>query len=230
MGRIPPCTGIRMFRIQEFSDVMADACLRDSEGRFLFLSLYGRDSAILQLIAAMELPRAEQGIDRFHLVDAHGWAHPVAVGGTDRLAKHSGRLPAKNIFGPLSHLWLFDATLTRPDLVNRHACVVRHVAERNASELQARLMDQAWETVKALSPVPLLDDWRAQVMTFATATGMVRLIDDLSYPPLGPIAGARVALGQHFLPRLSALVAAGDLRLPAHAAAPHARAAESGSV
>jgi hypothetical protein len=171
MGRIPPCTGIRMFRIQEFSDVMADACLRDSEGRFIFLSLYGRDNAILQFLAAMELARAEQGIDRFHLVDARGEAHPVDVGGTDRLAKHSGRLPAKNIFGPLSHLWLFDATLTRPDMVNRHAWVVCHVAERNTSDVLARLMDQAWETMRALSPVPLLDDWREPVMTFASATG-----------------------------------------------------------
>jgi hypothetical protein len=203
-----------MFRIQEFSDVMADACLRDSEGRFLFLSLFGRDNAILQFLAAMELPRAEQGVDRFHLVDAGGQAHPVDVGGTDRLSKHSGRLPRQNIFGPVSHLWVFDATLTRPDLVNRHAWVLRRTTELDDGTLKERLLDQAWETVKTLSPVPLLDDWREPVMTFASAAGMVRLIDDRIYPPLGPIAGARVALGQHFLPRLSTLVAAGDLRLP----------------
>lgn len=205
-----------MYRVQEFPDVMSDACLRDSEGRFLFISLYGRDNAVLQFLSAMALPRAQQGVDRFNLVDTTGLIHAVDVGGTDRLAKHSGRLPRENLFGPLSHMWVFDSTLTRPDLVNRQAWVLRRAeASSDTATSSARLMDQAWETVKRLSPVPLLDDWREPVMTFASTAGMVRVIDDSTYPPLGPITGARVALGQHFLPWLSALVAAGDLQLPA---------------
>ena len=39
-------------------------------------------------------------------------------------------------------------------------------------------------------------------------------IDDPLFPPLGPVRGARVSLGQHFLPKLSELVAGGVLRPP----------------
>jgi hypothetical protein len=183
------------------------------------LSIYGRDNATLQFLSAMELPRAEQGVDRFHLVDSEGQAHAVDVGGTDRLTKHSGRLPRQNIFGPVSHLWVFDTSLAKPDLANRHAWVLRRAAQPLDESQRAQLLNQTWETVKTLSAVPLLDDWREPVMEFALTAGMVRLIDDRIYPPLGPIAGARVALGQHFLPRLSQLVAAGQLRLPAQVAA-----------
>ena len=58
-----------MYRIEEFPEVWADACLRDSEGRFMFLSLYGRDGSLMQLLAAMDLGPAERGVQRFHLVD-----------------------------------------------------------------------------------------------------------------------------------------------------------------
>lgn len=51
-------------------------------------------------------------------------------------------------------------------------------------------------------------------MRLAIDTGMVRLLDDPLYPALGPIQGARVSLGQQFLPKLSKLVADGALRLP----------------
>lgn len=205
----------RPFQVQEFPEIWADACVRDSDGRFLFLSLFGRDNAILQFMAAMELPRAEQGIDRFMLVDAAGREHPVEVGGTDRLAKHSGRLPRQNLFGPVSHLWLYDASLTSPDRVNRHGWVLRHSAEMaDADASTAHLLDRAWEMMQSLSPVPLLGIWREALMQLAIDTGMVRLLDDPLFPALGPIQGARVSLGQQFLPKLSKLVSDGVLRLP----------------
>ena len=137
------------------------------------------------------------------------------VGGTDRLAKHSGRLPRQNLFGTLSHVWLFDASLTSPDRVNRHAWVLRHHADTADGDAStAHLLDRVWEMVQSLSPVPLLDTWRGPLMQLATDTGMVRLLDDPLFPPLGPVRGARVSLGQHFLPKLSELVAGGVLRPP----------------
>ena len=212
------------FKVQQFPEIWVDACLRDGEGRFLFLSLFGRDNAVLQFIAAMELPRVEQGIDRFVLVDAGGREHPVDVGGTDRLAKHTGRLPKNNIFGPVSHVWLYDASLTSPDRVNRHGWVLRHSADTAEADASTpHLLDRAWGMMQSLSPVPLLDMWRGPLMQLATDTGMVRLLDDPLFPPLGPVEGARVSLGQQFLPKLSELVATGVLRPPTASLTPAQR-------
>lgn len=200
-----------MLRILEFPDVMADACLRDSEGRFMFLSIYGRDNAVLQFIAAMELPQDQQGIIRFHLVDEDGTEHPADVGGTNRLAKHSGHMPKQTIFGAVNHMWIFDKGMSKPDMANRIAWVL-HTNSAVDAEL-GTLDDRVWAMVKRLSPVPILDAWRAQILEWGWSTGALRRLDDPKYPPIGNVAGARVSLNQTFLAHVSELVRSGALTL-----------------
>ena len=61
-----------MYRIEEFSEIWADACLRNSDGRLMFLSYYGRDGSVMQFLASLELGHTERGLNRFHLVGADG--------------------------------------------------------------------------------------------------------------------------------------------------------------
>ena len=61
-----------MYRIEEFPEVWADACLRDGEGRFMFLSIFGRDVSLMQLLAAIELGSDSSGVKRFHLLSPDG--------------------------------------------------------------------------------------------------------------------------------------------------------------
>ena len=57
-----------LYQIEEFSDIWADACLRDSEGRLMFLSVYGRDGVLMQMLAAFELGASQRGVNQIHLV------------------------------------------------------------------------------------------------------------------------------------------------------------------
>ena len=66
-----------MYYVEEFPEVWADACVRDSEGRFLFLSVFGRDGSLMQFIAAMELEGKERGVSRFNLIDKDKRMRPV---------------------------------------------------------------------------------------------------------------------------------------------------------
>jgi hypothetical protein len=203
-----------MFRIQEFPDVIADACLRDNEGRFLLLSLFGRDGAILQLISAMELPETKGGIQRLHVVDQDAREHLIDVGSTSRLAKFTGRISKRNIFGPLTHVWLYDQALLKPDLANRQMWVLHHDQAGSPNEHRhAEFSNRCWRAIKSLSPVPLLESWRDPVIDWCTETGAIRHLDDPLYPPLGPVQGARVSLGAAFLERISDLVRSGVLTL-----------------
>jgi hypothetical protein len=113
-----------LFKLRELSDLYADACVRDESGQLMFLSLYGRDTAIQQLLAAFTLKVSEGGFDSFHLQDPAGESHRVHVGNADRLEKFTGKLPRDNLFGNLVHLWLYDPALTRPDRSNRVAWVL----------------------------------------------------------------------------------------------------------
>lgn len=205
-----------MYRVLEFSDVMADACLRDSDGRLVFLSIFGRDNAILQFLAAMDLPEHQSGIRRFNLVGQDATHQLVEVGGTDRLGRHSGRLPKQNIFGPLSHTWLYDKGVLRPDMANRIAWVLSQHAEADTPDSRAAaLEDRVWSMLKRLSPVPLLDTWRADVLAWGWKTGALRTLDDPKYAPIGPISGARLSIGgSTFLNQVSTLIRSGVLVLP----------------
>jgi len=203
-----------MYRIHEFPDVLADACLRDSEGRFLFISLYGRDGAILQMLSAMELSETKGGIDRFNIVDDNGRGHVIDIGDTGRLAKFTGRLPRQNIFGPLTHTWLYDQAILKPDLANRQAWVLTYDPHSGDEEARvAMLEERSWRAIQSLSPVPLLPAWRDAVMSWCFSSGAVRYLDDPLYPPVGPVRGARVGLGAAFLDQISQLVKSGQLQL-----------------
>src|SRR3546814_17872049 len=57
-----------LYRIDECSDLMADACVCNEQGEFIFLSVWARDTAIQQFIARLTLGRAEDGLDNFHLI------------------------------------------------------------------------------------------------------------------------------------------------------------------
>lgn len=109
-----PDRGAVLYRIEEFPELFADACLRNSEGEFKFLSLYGRDGAILQFMAAMDLGAKDGGVQHFHLIGGVGGErHRADVGAADRLIKHAGRLPRQNLFGPLSQVWIGSVAIAR---------------------------------------------------------------------------------------------------------------------
>ena len=216
-----------MFQVEEYPELWADACLRDSEGRFLFLSLYGRDGALMQFMSALYLgSKAAQGCTRFHLVE-HGPVEPgtdsyggyirkrrhlVEVGGADRLEKHSGRLPKGNIFGPVSQMWLFDKALQKPDRENRIGWALQRQDDGD-DDAPSKMQERVWTLIKTLSPVALLEHWRKPVITWFLDKGAVQVMDSTMYPALGPITGARVSVTDHFVQFISDSVRQGTLRL-----------------
>ncbi len=198
-----------LFKLQELSDLFADACVRDEAGQLMFLSLYGRDTAIQQLLAAFTLKVSEGGLDSFHLQDPAGESHLVHVGNADRLEKFTGKLPRDNLFGNLVHLWLYDPILTRPDRSNRVAWVLVD-GDGGSSGPEEAIWSRVWGLYKLLSPVPLLDTWQQAVLA-RTRDEVVTLMGETPNPPLGRIDAARVSLPDHFPEIVSGMVKAGVL-------------------
>jgi len=54
-----------LYRIDEWPDVMADACVVDDQGNLIFLSSWARGTAVQQFLARLTLGRDEQGLDQF---------------------------------------------------------------------------------------------------------------------------------------------------------------------
>lgn len=204
-----------MFRIEEFPEVWADACLRDSEGRLMFLSVYGRDGSLMQLLAAFELGRqSERGVDRIYLVGQEGERHRVEIADAKRLDKHAGRLPKQNLFGPLNQMWLFDKGLQAPDRANRIGWALNNASARQRTPEQAHAFnDRLWQLVNLLSPVALLPHWRKAIFDWCADKGAIQSMDNDLYPALGPVEGVRVSLTDYFVQFISDSVRHGALKL-----------------
>lgn len=173
-----------MYRLEECQDIMSDACVCDDLNQLIFLSLWGRDTAVLQFLARLELgPTEKDGLDQFHLVTPDHTSLPVAVPDTDRLQKVSTRSYPRTLFGSMIHTWLFDVRCIRPDKANASALAILPKGSANRTQ-------RIWALVQDTCPLPLLPHWRDIVLSLLEAHSML-----VSLPfALGPVEGVRIAL------------------------------------
>ena len=203
-----------LYQIEEFSDIWADACLRDSEGRLMFLSVYGRDGVLMQMLAAFELGASQRGVNQIHLVGKDGERHRVDVGDVKRLDKHAGKLPRQNLFGPLNQMWLFDRGMRSPDRANRIGWALHSSsAARRSAEQAEDYRHRLWQLVNLLSPVALQEHWREPVFQWCREKQAIQALDSRLYPALGNMTAMRVSLSDHFTTFISSSVRMGVLRL-----------------
>ncbi len=195
-----------MYRIKEIADVFVDACIRTESGDLMFLSCYGRDTALQQFLASFSLSPQEGGLLQFTLVDddAPARGYMVHVGAHERLTKLTGRLPRANLFGNLAHMWIHDPVLATPDRSNRTGWVL---ADRPFTEpgVREEVLAGVWSLYRTLSPLPLLDDWR-EVVLRATKKDCLTLLDNTDYPPLGSVTAVKVSLPEDFPELISRMV------------------------
>ncbi|MFJ5483755.1 hypothetical protein [Pectobacterium actinidiae] len=172
-----------LLRIDESSDLMADACVCSDQGELVFLSVWGRDTAIQQFIARLTLSRDDDGLDQFHLITEQGGSVPVFIPSVERLEKRLTRSYRRTLFGSMVNLWLFDQRCTRPDKSTASALAL---LPRSAADPTARL----WHLVKDACPLPLLDHWQSPVLELLRSRDMLQQLP----VALGPLQGFRLNL------------------------------------
>ncbi len=189
------------YTLDECLDLYADAFCIGRQRECLFLSLWGRDTVLQELLARLTLPTADNGLDTLHLCQGDT-RHPMVFGDMDRYSRRSARL-RQTRFGTLVHVWLFDQRCITPDRANLHSIVLLDDDE-GACPVDAQL----WPRVRELCPLPLLDHWQVPVMTLLHAQQAV-LPAQFSQ---GPIQAWEISLDENDLaPRLSGMIRAGVL-------------------
>ena len=192
--------------LKELQDLFVDACVRDAAGNLMFMSVYGRDGAIQQLLAAIQLGSAEGGLRYLTLVDPRTRRDllPVSIGDRDRLTKFSGRLPKENLFGNLVHTWLYDPEIIKPNRGTGSAwLLVDQVSDPDGFTPENR-RDRIWSLYQELSRVPLLPHWCDPILN-ATR----QYVADLSEPPFptfGRISAWKITMPSDFPELVSRLV------------------------
>lgn len=190
-----------LFSVRPFSDLFADTCVIDASGALLFLSLYGRDTSVQQLLAAFTLPSSQGGVDRITLNDPSGrQVLAASIGNGKDLQKLAGRLPSRTIFGEFSHVFVYQPGCKLPDHANKQAWLLTPTDVSKSA-----LIGEVWALVKELSPLPLLEHWRDQ---------LIEALRPLSGPQglsVGKLEGRLVRLGEDFEQLVSGLVRDGKL-------------------
>lgn len=196
-----------LYTLDECPDLYLDACVCDEQRGLVFMSAWGRDTAVQEFLARLTLGSGEGGLEQFH-IDHELRSFPVFVGNVDMLEKRTTRTYKRTRFGSLVHLWIFDKRTAQPDLANHTAYALLPPGQS---------LDEAaiWPLVRETCPLPLLDHWREEVMTLLQAQQMLTPLPGA----IGPVKGWRLSLRLDVLEeRLGALIRTGALTTDAERA------------
>ncbi|MEW7972791.1 MAG: hypothetical protein AB2821_04820 [Candidatus Thiodiazotropha endolucinida] len=189
-----------MMTLSAIADVYADAYLADDAGSLLFLSVWGRDTALQELLARLQLPRSENGIRDFTLTNGD-FKKLVSVTNVDDMDKATLGV-GLTIFGPLTQLWIYDKLALEPDLVNRRALML-HGIESPVDP---------WPLIKTVCPLPLLDEWKPCFLSRCRQRQWIRPLEN----GVG-VAGTLIELDNDLEPMITEMIQRGEFTLPATA-------------
>lgn len=191
-----------LYAIREYPELFADACCVNSDDDCLFLSLWGRDTAVQELLARLTLPLSQDGIDTLHIMEGET-TYRVRFRNMDNYDKRTTRAFQKTRFGNLVQVWLFDLRCVSPDRANLESIVL---IERDDPEL---INSKLWQRVTDLCPLPLLDHWQEEVMSWLHQQAIF-----LAETSLGPLCAWEIKLDQAVIAtRLSGLIRTGVLTI-----------------
>lgn len=206
-----------LYSIKELQDIFVDACVRDTNGDLMFLSAYGRDGSLQQLLASLHLGVHEGGLRSITLV-GDPQPIPVSIGDPKRLTKFSGRLPKENLFGNLVQVWIYDPAILKPSRAARSGWILRQTNNLTDSNIR----EHVWALYRQIATVPLLSHWRDAVLDATRAS--VTDLAETSYAPCGRLSAWKLTLPDDLPQRISGLVKAGRLQLGDSASPVSARA------
>ena len=196
----------QLFQVEELPDLYVDACACDEQRNLVFLSAWGRDTALQEFLARLTLGREENGIDQFHVIV--GDRRLPVFPNQDLLEKRTTRQFRGTLFGSLLHLWLFDRRALAPDRANHFAFALLQRDEAPHQRL--------WPLVMETCPLPLLQHWREPVMEVLAQNQMLTALPGA----IGDVCAWRLALQVDVLePTLGELIREGHLTTDAQAQA-----------
>jgi hypothetical protein len=222
-----------LYEVERCQGIFVDACIRDEAGRLLMLSAYGRDTAIKELLARMQLGAQHQdGLQELTLKPQSNEARSqkVFIGNVKDLDKLSGRLP-KCVYGNLNHLWLYNPVILAPVKGADVAWIIEQVPKlpniqvTKAHQLDPEMVDKIktrlWAAISHLASIPLLPHWRDPVIAAIEHSMLLRMgqrghedINPLLSEPVGDFIVLKVTLDQpKFAQIVTDLVRTGRLDL-----------------
>jgi hypothetical protein len=154
--------------INEVFGIFVDSVLTDEADNLIFISLWGRDTAIRELQGRLTLGVAEGGLTHLNLRNDDTKAF-VQIGNINAMEQMTGRVHT-DILGELVHCFIFHKEIMKPDLANHRAILIAHEGEPSF----------LWNAVKYACPVPLLDHWESVLLPLLKNAGMIKPLSGIN--------------------------------------------------
>ncbi|MIE72480.1 hypothetical protein EL06_24560 [Salmonella enterica subsp. diarizonae] len=181
-----------LLQLAEIPHIMADSYVCDEHRSLVFLSVWGRDTAIQELLGRLTLKSESEGaLTQLTLTDTALHEHMLFPGNTGNLDKRTSR-HAGTRFGTLVHLWLFDKRCLTPDRANGQAVLL---VKRD----DPRWRERAWTLIQETTTLPLLAHWQDRILTMLQTSQMLTPLTG----GYGFLTGWQLTLDT---PRLTALI------------------------
>lgn len=139
-----------LLTLSEIHEVYADAFLTDEANHLLFLSVWGRDTALQEFLARLQLSRSDNGIKDFHITGGEINQY-VTIPNVENLDKTIAKTSRNTLLGELTQLWIYDKIAVSADLANHRALMIYSNDD---------VQNDPWPIIKNVCPLPLLDEWR----------------------------------------------------------------------
>ena len=145
-----------LFSVDEVYGIFVDGFVADDMCQLVFISLWGRDTAIQELLARLTISVAEGGLETLSLRNtSDNKLHSTLwIKERNALEKMTARMPKDNLFGEIAHLWLFDRLLKEPDRAN-HTGYYLSLTQDEVG---------LWQLLRETCHIPLLDHWQLTVL------------------------------------------------------------------
>ena len=154
--------------MDEVFGIFVDSVLTDEADNLIFISLWGRDTAIRELQGRLTLSSAESGLTSFNLRNETSKVF-VKISNINAMDQMTGRVHT-DILGELVHCFIFHKDIMKPDLANHRAILISQEGEP----------EYLWNAVKYTCPVPLLDHWEQALLPILKHTGMIKKLSGVN--------------------------------------------------
>jgi hypothetical protein len=150
--------------ILELPDLVVDSCITDDSCNLIFCSIWGRDTAVQEILARITLNPSENLSLQSITIDGEGVHSPVYFN-KELLEKKAARSYPGTLFGNMTHLWLFDKRVMEPDYANHSAYLLYGPNDDTATRV--------WPLICDLAPYPLPDHWKSEVFRIVVLQDML---------------------------------------------------------
>lgn len=140
---------MEFFEIDEIQQLYADSYLTNEKDEILFLSIWGRDTPIQELLGRLSVSDESSKLNSLTLT-SQDQSQKIRIPDRRILEKHQCRL-VSDIYQNLTQVWIYDRRVIEPDIQNR-----------KLTKLFAPWQDEPdpWPLIKAVSAIPLIEEWR----------------------------------------------------------------------